>query len=205
MTNQDILRTMMTQLDEASNTIPEGFYIQFCDHLQNLYRGEHDETIDDDHDTSDIAVEERALLAWHTERAERAALCRRQTMLFVLPIWYSGLAIYYLTRFVYGILVFCFKGIHSTIKTRRETQKNYDHRLPLNWREAGLRIEAEHSETLKRIIEAGLRIEAEHSETLKRIIEAGLRVETSQTPLDGCGTTFVPEREWLGLIGFDEE
>lgn len=186
MTNQDRLRTMMTQLDEASNIIPEGFYIQFCDHLQNLYRGEHDETLDD-HDTSDIAVEERALLAWHTERAERAELCHRQVMLFVYPIWYSGLAIYYLTRFVCCILVFCFKGIHSTIKTLRETHKNYDHRLPLNWREAGLRIEAE------------------HSETLKRIIEAGLRVETSQTPLDGCGTTFVPEREWLGLIGFDEE
>ena len=187
MTNQDILRTMMTQLDEASNTIPEGFYIQFCDHLQNLYRGEHDETIDDDHDTSDIAVEERALLAWHTERAERAELCRRQVMLlrFILekPIWYLGLAIFYLIRFVY----FRFKDIYSAIKTHRDSRTNYKHRLPLNWREAGLRIETE------------------HSETLKRIIEAGLRVETSQTPLDGCGTTFVPEREWLGLIGFDEE
>ena len=184
MTNQIILRTMMTQLDEASNTIPEGFYIQFCDHLQNLHRGEHDE------DTDEHA----------REMAERAELCHRQVMLLVYPIWYLGLAIYYLTRFVYGILVFCFKGIHSTIKTQRETQTNYDH-----WREAGLRIEDEHSETLKRIIEAGLRIEAEHGETLKRIIEAGLRIEASQTPLDECGTIFVPEREWLGLIGFDEE
>ena len=36
-TQQDILRTMMTQLDEASDKIPEGFYLQFCDHLQNLH------------------------------------------------------------------------------------------------------------------------------------------------------------------------
>jgi hypothetical protein len=189
MTNQIILRTMMTQLDEASNTIPEGFYIQFCDHLQNLYHDEHDETLDT-----------RPPAELTTEEDARAELCWRQVMLFVYPIWYLGLAIYYLTRFVYGILVFCFKGIHSTIKTQRETQTNYDH-----WREAGLRIEDEHSETLKRIIEAGLRIEAEHGETLKRIIEAGLRIEASQTPLDECGTIFVPEREWLGLIGFDEE
>ena len=33
-TQQDILRTMMTQLDEASDKIPEGLYLQFCDHLQ---------------------------------------------------------------------------------------------------------------------------------------------------------------------------
>lgn len=125
MTNQDILRTMMTQLDEASNTIPEGFYIQFCDHLQNLHRGEHDETLDN-HDTSDLAVEERALLAWHTERAERAELCRRQTMLFVYPIWYSGLAIYYLNRFVY----FCFKVIYSMIESR--TNKKISHAPPDN-------------------------------------------------------------------------
>ena len=36
-TQQDILRTMMTQLDEASDKIPEGFYLQFCDHLQSLH------------------------------------------------------------------------------------------------------------------------------------------------------------------------
>ena len=36
-TQQDILRTMMTQLDEASDKIPEGLYLQFCDHLQNLH------------------------------------------------------------------------------------------------------------------------------------------------------------------------
>jgi hypothetical protein len=28
---------MMTQLDEASDKIPEGLYLQFCDHLQNLH------------------------------------------------------------------------------------------------------------------------------------------------------------------------
>jgi hypothetical protein len=37
-TQQDILRTMMTQLDDASDKIPEGLYLQFCDHLQNLHR-----------------------------------------------------------------------------------------------------------------------------------------------------------------------
>ena len=36
-TQQDILRTMMTQLDEASDKIPEGLYLKFCDHLQNLH------------------------------------------------------------------------------------------------------------------------------------------------------------------------
>jgi hypothetical protein len=36
-TQQDILRTMMTQLDEASDKIPEGLYLQFCDHLKNLH------------------------------------------------------------------------------------------------------------------------------------------------------------------------
>ena len=102
MTNQDILRTMMTQLDEASNTIPEGFYIQFCDHLQNLHRGEHDE------DTDEHA----------REMAERAELCHRQVMLLVYPIWYLGIAIYYLSHFVY----LCLKGIHSIIKAQRESQ-----------------------------------------------------------------------------------
>ena len=36
-TQQDILHTMMTQLDDASDKIPEGLYLQFCDHLQNLH------------------------------------------------------------------------------------------------------------------------------------------------------------------------
>ena len=36
-TQQDILHTMMTQLDEASDKIPEGLYLKFCDHLQNLH------------------------------------------------------------------------------------------------------------------------------------------------------------------------
>ena len=27
----------MTQLDDASDKIPEGLYLQFCDHLQNLH------------------------------------------------------------------------------------------------------------------------------------------------------------------------
>ena len=36
-TQQDILRTMMTQLDEASDKIPEGLYLKFCDHLKNLH------------------------------------------------------------------------------------------------------------------------------------------------------------------------
>ena len=36
-TQQDILRTMMTQLDEASDKIPEGLYLRFCDHLKNLH------------------------------------------------------------------------------------------------------------------------------------------------------------------------
>lgn len=35
---RDILRTMMTQLDEASDKIPEGFYLEFCDHLKNLHK-----------------------------------------------------------------------------------------------------------------------------------------------------------------------
>jgi hypothetical protein len=38
MSTQDILRIMMTQLDEASDQIPEGFYIQFCDHIKNLHK-----------------------------------------------------------------------------------------------------------------------------------------------------------------------
>ena len=36
-TQQDILRTMMTQLDEASDKIPEGLYLKLCDHLKNLH------------------------------------------------------------------------------------------------------------------------------------------------------------------------
>jgi len=36
-TQQDILRAMMTQLDDASDKIPEGLYLQFCDHLKNLH------------------------------------------------------------------------------------------------------------------------------------------------------------------------
>ena len=36
-TQQDILHTMMSQLDEASDKIPEGLYLKFCDHLQNLH------------------------------------------------------------------------------------------------------------------------------------------------------------------------
>jgi hypothetical protein len=36
-TQQDILRTMMTQLDESSDKIPEGLYLKFCDHLKNLH------------------------------------------------------------------------------------------------------------------------------------------------------------------------
>ena len=36
-TQQDILRMMMTQLDDASDKIPEGLYLQFCDHLKNLH------------------------------------------------------------------------------------------------------------------------------------------------------------------------
>ena len=36
-TKQDILRTMMTQLDELSDKLPEGFYLQFCDHIKKLY------------------------------------------------------------------------------------------------------------------------------------------------------------------------
>ena len=36
-TQQDILRTMMTQLDEDSDKIPEGLYLKLCDHLKNLH------------------------------------------------------------------------------------------------------------------------------------------------------------------------
>tara|TARA_B100000497_G_scaffold50255_1_gene57884 strand:- start:1217 stop:1780 length:564 start_codon:yes stop_codon:yes gene_type:complete len=36
-TQKDILRAMMTQLDDASDKIPEGLYLQFCDHLKNLH------------------------------------------------------------------------------------------------------------------------------------------------------------------------
>ena len=36
-TQQNILRTMMTQLDDASDQIPEGLYLQFCNHLKNLH------------------------------------------------------------------------------------------------------------------------------------------------------------------------
>ena len=32
-----ILRTMMTELDDASDKIPEGFYLQFCDHMKRLH------------------------------------------------------------------------------------------------------------------------------------------------------------------------
>ena len=101
----------MTQLDEASNTIPEGFYIQFCDHLQNLYSSEHDEDTDE-HEREMAERVERV------ERVERAELCHRQVMLLVYPIWYLGIAIYYLSQFVY----LCLKGIHSIIKAQRESQ-----------------------------------------------------------------------------------
>jgi hypothetical protein len=37
-TQQDILRTMMTQLDEDSDKIPEGLYLKLCDHLKNLHK-----------------------------------------------------------------------------------------------------------------------------------------------------------------------
>ena len=139
MANQDILRTMMTQLDETSRQLPEGFYLQFCDHLRNLYRGEHDETFDDRSSTEEDA---------------RAELCRRQVMLFVYPIWYSGLAIYYLNCFIHGILVICYKGILTMIKARRKMLTSD---------------------------------------------------QSSQTPLNEYGIIFVPEREWLGLIGVDGE
>ena len=33
----DIVYEMMTQLDEVSQDVPEGFYLQFCDHLKRLY------------------------------------------------------------------------------------------------------------------------------------------------------------------------
>ena len=36
-TQQNILRTMMTQLDDASDQIPEGLSLQFCNHLKNLH------------------------------------------------------------------------------------------------------------------------------------------------------------------------
>jgi len=36
-TQKDILRTMMTQLDEDSDKIPEGLYLKLCDHLKNLH------------------------------------------------------------------------------------------------------------------------------------------------------------------------
>ena len=35
---RDILRTMMTRLDETSDKIPEGFYLEFCDHIKNLHK-----------------------------------------------------------------------------------------------------------------------------------------------------------------------
>ena len=35
---RDILRTMMTRLDETSDKIPEGFYLEFCDHLKNIHK-----------------------------------------------------------------------------------------------------------------------------------------------------------------------
>jgi len=38
MSQKEILRAMMTQLDEASGEIPEGFYLQFCDHLKELHK-----------------------------------------------------------------------------------------------------------------------------------------------------------------------
>lgn len=114
MANQDIIRTMMTQLDETSRQLPEGFYLQFCDHLQNLYRGEHDDR---------SSIEEDA----------RAELCLRQVMLFVYPIWYSGLAIYYLKCFIHGILVICYKGILTMIKARRKMlTSDQSSQTPLN-------------------------------------------------------------------------
>ena len=36
-TQKDILRAMMTQLDDDSDKIPEGLYLKFCDHLKNLH------------------------------------------------------------------------------------------------------------------------------------------------------------------------
>ena len=38
MSQKEILRAMMTQLDEASGEIPEGFYLQFCDYLKELHK-----------------------------------------------------------------------------------------------------------------------------------------------------------------------
>jgi len=38
MSQKEILRAMMTQLDEAAGEIPEGFYLQFCDYLKELHK-----------------------------------------------------------------------------------------------------------------------------------------------------------------------
>jgi len=35
---KDILRAMITDLDEASDKIPEGFYLKFCDYLRELHK-----------------------------------------------------------------------------------------------------------------------------------------------------------------------
>ena len=139
-TQQDILRTMMTQLDEASDKIPEGLYLQFCDHLKNLHPGEDDEHsprhTSDPNDpefdwfNSPEVVESRRFYVRQEQEFgghARAELCRRQVMLlrFILekPIWYLGLAIFYLIRFVY----FRFKDIYSVIKTHRDSRTNYKH------------------------------------------------------------------------------
>jgi hypothetical protein len=34
---RDIVCEMMTQLDEVSQDVPEGFYLQFCGHLKRLH------------------------------------------------------------------------------------------------------------------------------------------------------------------------
>jgi len=120
-TQQDILRTMMTQLDEASGKIPEGLYLQFCDHLKNLHRDE-----DDEHrprHTSDPNDPEYANVELRYTRDELMTSSVLQVedieafvSLFVCPI-------FYLIRFVY----FRFKDIYSAIKTHRDSRTNYKH------------------------------------------------------------------------------
>ena len=137
-TQQDILRTMMTQLDEASDKIPEGLYLQFCDHLKNLHPAEDDEyrhryTSDPiGRAVTDAAFAPRDPGAHMVPSVLQVEDIEAFVSLFVCPI-------FYLIRFVY----FRFKDIYSVIKTHRESRTDY-----------------EHNETFKMIQQAGLRMEA---------------------------------------------
>ena len=76
MSSGERVLDMMAQLDEHSDKIPEGMYLQFCDHLKFFYQ--NDENIKKRLEAERLAVETRRRLANAREReAERERLIFR--------------------------------------------------------------------------------------------------------------------------------